>query len=246
MCAARCWRSVLARDIYVAAVCWGSSISARDASKGGHSYWTETGGVWVSEEQEITEQTWTILPTLSMTHSRDSGAHSPLIQLKERFKKSFSLFTIRLFNSSPLGLRWNSLHILHSVCTYSFRFIIDLHKKNSFITTLFCEYIFILIIFILCIYLFGSSSIFVDYNNLIMCISTYRVNKALWFDLKFTTEAISEHFDFPRPLLQLPFVNLGVCQKSTMQSCLVILIYCNSFILDFVAFIPFSTSPYRT
>ena len=140
--------------------------------------WSRLSQWWARDHWTNCSPSWTILPTLSIKHCRDSRAHSPTDWCefrchKELFKKSFLPFTIRLFNSSTLGNRWNSLHIHY----YVFFFVqINNEPKwidaNSFITTLFCEYIFILIIFILCIYLFGLSYIFVVYNITWLCAIT--------------------------------------------------------------------------
>ena len=140
------YQSAMASAIYFALVCWGSSISAKDASRTNKligKAGTVIGLKLETFESVMSKRSLNKLlsimdnpshPLHKILQGQQSSFSNRLIQLrchKERFKKSFLSFTIRLLNSSPLGNGWNSLHIHYSVCTYPFGFSIDLHNKKN-------------------------------------------------------------------------------------------------------------------
>ena len=114
------YQSVMASAIYFAVVCWGSSISARDASRI-NKLIRKAGSVMglKLETFESVMSRRSLNKLLSIMDNPDHPLHNTvqgqrssfsnrLIQFrchKERFKKSFLPFTIKLFNDSPLSHR---------------------------------------------------------------------------------------------------------------------------------------------
>jgi len=114
------YQSVMASAIYFAVVCWGSSISARDDSR--INKLIRKAGTVIGLKMETFESVMNKRSLNKLLSIMDNPSHplhkilqgqqssfsNRLIQLrchKEQFKKSLLPFTIRLFNSSPIGHR---------------------------------------------------------------------------------------------------------------------------------------------